>query len=102
VAEVQWLKARGKRYWAAALSGGSGIGSRFLPFAGEDIQQRTLEEAEKLCLSLSDIVELRRAHLGGARLVRPDGYIAYEAEVEKTESLSSVRSVLERHIVVRR
>jgi 2-polyprenyl-6-methoxyphenol hydroxylase-like FAD-dependent oxidoreductase len=96
------VEGAGKRYWDASLRGGNGIGSRFLLLVGGEIPQRILKEAEHLCASLSDLVELRRAQLAGLRLVRPDGYIAYEADVEKAEPLSSVRSLLERHVVVRR
>jgi 2-polyprenyl-6-methoxyphenol hydroxylase-like FAD-dependent oxidoreductase len=90
------LEGPGERYFDNSMSGGSGIGSRFLLVTGDDKESSTGAGASQLCESLSDIVELRPSGHSGVKLVRPDGYIAYSGRGGTSiESLERVRSLLE-------
>ena len=91
------VEGPGKRYFDDSLRGGKGIAGRFLLMTGNDMDPSTSEAAKQLCASLSDIVELRTTGDPGIKLVRPDGYIAYDAHNrEGIEAIASVRSLLER------
>jgi len=91
------IEGAGKRYFDDSLRGGKGIARRFLMMMGNDVDSSTSEGAKQLCAALSDIVELRSTPNHGIRLVRPDGYVAYEAHNrEGIAAIASVRSLLER------
>jgi len=91
------VEGPGTRYWEESLRGGNGICSRFLLFVGESDDASTKEAAMELCKSSPDVVEFRSSPHSGVRLVRPDGYVAFEAKDQGgTAVLSSVRSMLER------
>ena len=93
------IEGAGHRFWDESLRGGKGIGSRFLLFVGKDARPSTAEAAKQLCVSFSDIIELRQSERRGISLVRPDGYVACEADSRRDiASLASVGAVLERHL----
>ncbi|MFN7945031.1 MAG: FAD-dependent monooxygenase [Blastocatellia bacterium] len=91
------VEGSGKRYFDDSIRGGGGIRSRFLLILGDDPDSATTEAAKQLAEAFTDIVELRFARQQGIRLVRPDGYIAYDAHSrDGLASLRSVRSLLAR------
>jgi 4,5-epoxidase len=99
------VEGPGKRFLDDSIRGGTGITSRFLLMLDNNSGPALADSARQLCDSLPDIVELRRlpesasAHdrNEGIFLVRPDGYIAYEAHIrDGVGALASVRSLLER------
>jgi 2-polyprenyl-6-methoxyphenol hydroxylase-like FAD-dependent oxidoreductase len=91
------IEGPGKRYFDDTLRGGDGIRRRFLLVLDDDADASTKEAAQELAGSLSDIVELRLAWRQSVTLVRPDGYIAYEAHShDGIAALQSVRALLER------
>jgi 2-polyprenyl-6-methoxyphenol hydroxylase-like FAD-dependent oxidoreductase len=90
------VEGSGKRYFDDSLRGGKGIGSHFLLVFDSDADSSTQAGAKQLCESFSDMVELRLRPRHGITLIRPDGYIAYEAHRRDGNALASVRSLLER------
>jgi 2-polyprenyl-6-methoxyphenol hydroxylase-like FAD-dependent oxidoreductase len=91
------IEGPGRRYLDDSMRGGHAILNRFLLFLGEDVTSSTREAAQRLCDSLSDIIELRSSARPGIDLVRPDGYVAYSAHVhDGAQALNSVRSILQR------
>lgn len=91
------VEGAGERYFDDSLRGGNGIRSRFLLMFGQDAGSSATEAAREIAASLTDIVELRLRPGHDVILVRPDGYIAYEAHNRGgVEALHSARSVLER------
>jgi hypothetical protein len=91
------IEGPGKRYFDDTLRGGDGIRRRFLLVLDDDADASTKEAAQELAGSLSDIVELRLAWRQSVTLVRPDGYIAYDAHShDGIAALQSVRALLER------
>lgn len=92
------VEGPGKRYWDDSLRGGNGIGGRFVIALDETADSSAKEAATQLCTSLPDIVEWRLTRNHGVALVRPDGYIAYEAgNHDRTGTMAAIRSFLERH-----
>jgi 2-polyprenyl-6-methoxyphenol hydroxylase-like FAD-dependent oxidoreductase len=89
----------GKRYFDDVLRGGKGICSRFLLLLGDNAATSAKEAAARLCESWDHFVELRLAKGQGIKLLRPDGYLAYDmAGNEFDTALESMRSLLERQI----
>jgi hypothetical protein len=94
------VEGPGKRYVDDSMRGGNDIGRRFLLLIDADGRSSIGEAAEKLCQSFSGLVELRQSQQAGITLVRPDGYIAYQAHTgDKIAALSSVRRLLERQTI---
>jgi 2-polyprenyl-6-methoxyphenol hydroxylase-like FAD-dependent oxidoreductase len=90
------VEGAGKRHFDESLRGGRGIGGRFLLILGEDTTPSTRDAAKRLCADLSYLVELRSTPRDGIRLLRPDGYIAYEAQSRShPRAVASVRELLE-------
>jgi 2-polyprenyl-6-methoxyphenol hydroxylase-like FAD-dependent oxidoreductase len=90
------VEGAGKRYFHDALRN-AGICGRFQLFVGGNADAVTEEKTKQLCDRLSNVVELRRAQNHGITLVRPDGYIAYEAPVsDGVQAIATVHSVLEK------
>lgn len=82
------VKGEGERYFDDTLRGGNGIGSKFLLMMRSETTSIT-KEAQSLIDKMNDILELRTTPTESVRLVRPDGYIAFEA----AESLRTIRTV---------
>lgn len=88
------VEGPGKRSFDDSMRGGQGIRSRFLLMV--DDKDATIGEAAGLCRSFADVVEMRPTRRHGITLVRPDGYVAYEAQSGGVEALAAVCAVLER------
>ena len=73
------VKGDGRRYFDDTLGGGTGICSKFLLMLGTGGDQPTKDAAGELADSMGDIVEVRAATDAGLKLIRPDGYIAFQA-----------------------
>ena len=73
------VKGDGKRYFDETLRGGAGIGSKFLLMLGTGTDQPTKDAAEELADSMNDVLEIRATPDAYVRLIRPDGYIAFQA-----------------------
>lgn len=87
----------GKRYFDESLRGGKGIGNRFLLVLGENAGASMKADAQRLCESSDDLVELRAARHPGIAFVRPDGYVALTDDGRDTTTvLESVRALLKR------
>lgn len=87
----------GKRYFDESLRGGKGIGNRFLLVLGENAGASMKADAQRLCESSDDLVELRAARHPGITFVRPDGYVALTDDGRDTTAvLESVRALLKR------
>lgn len=90
------IEGSGKRFWNDSLRGGKGIGSRFLLLIG-DADSATKTIASQFCESFADLLELRYVPQPGVMLVRPDGYVAYEGDMNNSGAvLESMRSLLKR------
>lgn len=91
------VEGAGERYFDDSLRGGNGIRSRFLLIFGQDAGSSVTETARQIAASLTDLMELRLRPGHDVILVRPDGYIAYQAHNRAgVEALHSARLVLER------
>ena len=91
------IDGAGNRFWGDSLRGGKGIGSLFLLLVGDHANPVTRKAASQFCASFSDLIELRYLPQRGVMLVRPDGYIAYEGEMDKSGAvLESMRSLVKR------
>jgi 2-polyprenyl-6-methoxyphenol hydroxylase-like FAD-dependent oxidoreductase len=89
------VEGPGKRYFDDSLRGGKGIGGRFLLMLGHDASPAR-EAAQRLCAEMIDVVELRSTPKDGIKLIRPDGYIAYESHSRgPNESIATIRSLVE-------
>ena len=90
------VEGPGKRYFDDSLRGGKGIGGRFLLMLGSDAPLLTTNAMQQLCAGMRDVVELRSTPNHGVRLVRPDGYLAYEAQSRNQNgSIAAIRSLVE-------
>jgi len=89
------IEGAGERYLDDSMRGGQGIRSGFLLFLGNETEAATIDAAQKLAASLDDIVEVRRSHRPGLALVRPDGYVAYEARHSGRVELQTVQAILQ-------
>jgi 2-polyprenyl-6-methoxyphenol hydroxylase-like FAD-dependent oxidoreductase len=88
----------GRRYFDDSLRGGRGIGRRFIlmtPAANGAAQAASNELAERF----SDVLEMRTYDGHALLLLRPDGYVAYEAGANIAAAVSTVERVLRRQIV---
>jgi hypothetical protein len=93
------VEGPGKRYFDDSMRGGKGILSRFLLMMGDGTVSSITNAAKTLVESFADVVELRVVRQQSIALVRPDGYVAYDAHNrDGVEALGSVRSLLERQI----
>jgi len=92
------VEGPGRRYWNESLRGGAGIRERYLLMIGDDADAATRRAAEALVARFPDVLETRSASATGITLVRPDGYVAYEAREGDAEAMDHVRSLLERQI----
>ena len=93
IAEARSSREPGSGIFDDSLRGGKGIVSRFLLM----VDEASASEAKQLSESYRDLVEVRSFGSSGMILVRPDGYIAYEAHGRVgTEELASLRDVLDR------
>jgi hypothetical protein len=92
------VEGSAKRYLDDSMRGGEGIKSRFLLLI-EDQNPVLKEAADRLCSSLTGVVEMRPSHHRGVTLIRPDGYVAYSTpDGESMAAIEAVRSLLERQI----
>lgn len=91
------VEGNGKRYFDASLAGDAGIAGRFilmLPSGEHDDAA-----ANGFAARFDGVVERRASADGAVRLVRPDGYLAYEAT--GNVDFSKVEEVLLRQITLR-
>ena len=86
------VEGAGERYFDESLRGGLGIKSRFLLLIGSDGKAEVREAAERVG---GELVEVRSIKVPGIKLVRPDGYLAFDGRSDG-ESLNSIRELLER------
>jgi hypothetical protein len=93
------IEGAGKRYFDDSIRGGKGIRSRFLLLVGDEAEAATIAKGQELASSLDDIVELRSSHGSGLTLVRPDGYIGYEARHSSPVELQTVQVLLQMQTV---
>jgi 4,5-epoxidase len=93
------IEGAGKRYFDDSIRGGKGIRSRFLLLVGDEAEAATIAKGQELASSLDDIVEVRSSHGSGLTLVRPDGYIAYEARHSSPVELQTVQGLLQMQTV---
>jgi len=89
------VEGPGKRYFDDSMRGGQRIRSRFLLMIGEKDSSIT-EAAGELCKAFADVMELRTSQRPGITLVRPDGYVAYEAHSGSVGALAAMCAVIER------
>jgi hypothetical protein len=79
------------------MRGGRGIRSRFLVVLGDGAGLSAKDAAENLARSFPDLLEVRFAPVDGIALVRPDGYLAYDAPADRgAEAFPALREILER------
>jgi hypothetical protein len=88
------VEGAGKRYFDESIRGGNGIRSRFLVMLGNDAEPAVLEAANRFAASLPDVVALRPVQQEGITLVRPDGYIAYEAKHSSTDAIDTIHALV--------
>ena len=88
----QLVRGAGERYFDDGLRGGRGICSKFLLMPGRGPMK---DAARSLARDMDDIVELRPSRDDKTRLVRPDGYLAYEATSGDARAISAMQSLLE-------
>jgi hypothetical protein len=65
---------------------------------GKDTDLAARETARRLGDSLRDVLEVRESAIAGLALIRPDGYVAYEAGVATDAELGEVCDLLERQM----
>jgi hypothetical protein len=94
------IEGHGERYFDDSMRGGNGIQSRFLLLLGRS-DSTNEQSANALVNELKEVVELRRSQDRGLKLVRPDGYVAFEAKNISQAELSSVRELLENKVLAR-
>jgi hypothetical protein len=88
------VEGAGKRYFDDSIRGGNGIRSRFLLMLGNDAAPSVVDAANRFAASLPDAVALRPVEHEGVTLVRPDGYIAYEAKHSSTDAIDSILALV--------
>jgi 2-polyprenyl-6-methoxyphenol hydroxylase-like FAD-dependent oxidoreductase len=88
------VEGAGKRYFDDSIRGGNGIRRRFLLMLGKDATTPVADAANRLASSLSDVIALRSTEQEGTTLVRPDGYIAYEAKHSRAEAVDSIEALV--------
>jgi 2-polyprenyl-6-methoxyphenol hydroxylase-like FAD-dependent oxidoreductase len=94
------VEGHGERYLDDSMRGGEGIRSRFLLVLGP-CESSVERDATTVANEVSDVVELRRTEKQGLKLVRPDGYVAFESKSASREDVSSVSLLLENKILAR-
>jgi len=87
------VQGPGVRYFDDTLRGGNGICSKFLLMVGADTTPTTRQAAGALIDEMDDVVELRTTATAGLKLVRPDGYIALQAN-DSNVAIGNIRSLL--------
>ena len=91
------VEGAGERYWDSSLSGGSGIGSRFLLVFDDNADASSRQAVPQLSAEFPKLLEPRPQANAGIKLVRPDGYIAYATGGNDLRAaLPHLRDVLER------
>jgi len=94
------VSGNGQRYFDDSLRGGSGICSKFVLMIGDGADQSTSDAATDLTNEMDEVVEVRASPTEGVRLVRPDGYVAFQAN-GSTAAIGDVRSSLRKMTVAR-
>jgi hypothetical protein len=89
------VEGAGERYFDESLRGGEGIKNRFLLLMGTDGEKSLREDALNVSEAYGEILELRWCEDAGIRLVRPDGYLAFDGRSDR-EALTSIRLLLDR------
>ena len=84
----------GQRYFDDSLRGGQAICSRFLLLLDPGTEPAVRAQADALAVAHSGAVEVR-SHAGpGMLLLRPDGYVAYEAPARDADALTGAAALL--------
>jgi hypothetical protein len=94
------VSGNGERYFDDSLRGGSGICSKFVLMIGDGADQSISDAATDLTNEMDEVVEVRASRTEGVRLVRPDGYVAFQAN-GSTAAIGDVRSSLRKMTVAR-
>jgi 2-polyprenyl-6-methoxyphenol hydroxylase-like FAD-dependent oxidoreductase len=92
------VEGSGRRYFDDSLRGGQGIASRFLLMLGVDADAATHAAAAELSTALPEALDVRSYAGEGIILLRPDGYVAYEAPKAGAAAFPSIRALLQRQI----
>jgi hypothetical protein len=90
------VEGPGKRHFEKSLSGGQGLGRRYLLMIGEEQEAAAKEALVAFCQPLRELAEPRSTEQPGVTLVRPDGYVAYASKSFGEATIGELRSVLER------
>ncbi|HTR02280.1 MAG TPA: FAD-dependent monooxygenase [Thermoanaerobaculia bacterium] len=90
------VEGPGQRLFEDSMRGGGGIRSRFLLLIGGEADGATRGAAAQLAAALPELVETRASKTPGVTLVRPDGYVAFEAAAGGAAAVAGAQSVLER------
>jgi len=94
------IEGPGERYFDNSLRGGNGIQSRYLILLNSKPHEIS-GAAQELADQYSDVLELRLADVDEAKLVRPDGYVAYSGDRRNDSStINSIRSLLETQVLL--
>jgi 2-polyprenyl-6-methoxyphenol hydroxylase-like FAD-dependent oxidoreductase len=86
------VKGGGERWFNDTLRGG-GVCSKFLITLGNGTDQATKDAVEDLAAEMKDVVEVRPAAANGIKLVRPDGYLAFQTS-NPTDATGTIQSLL--------
>jgi 2-polyprenyl-6-methoxyphenol hydroxylase-like FAD-dependent oxidoreductase len=92
------VEGGGKRYFDASLGGGKGIASRFILMV-PSVDDATTAGIRTLESQFSSVLEVRSSPDSELRLLRPDGYVAYEG-VASVSAVAHVEEVLRRQVRV--
>lgn len=88
------VEGKGERYFDETLGGGASICRKFLLVLGDRAGDSALDAARHLCAERADIVEVRRGGRHGVTLVRPDGYVGFEATSADGSAFSDMNALL--------
>lgn len=88
------VEGAGKRYFDDFIRGGNGIRSRFVLVLGKDAAPAVVDAANRLSISLSDVLAVRGSEREGTTLVRPDGYIAYETKHSTPDAVDTIDALV--------
>jgi hypothetical protein len=85
----------GERYLDDSMRGG-GMDRRFLLVVGSALNSGFADKAAEFVSKSNGLMELRRSNGDDVKLVRPDGYVAYDAPDGNAAALNAVGALLER------
>jgi 4,5-epoxidase len=91
------VEGAGRRYFDDSLRGGEGIGRRFIlmiPAVGTGVGTAAADLDERF----SEVLEVRPDGGADVVLLRPDGYVAYEAAATDHTAMARVEEVFQRQV----